>query len=265
MGSSDSRRFEVRGWRTYSIGIVCAIAALVVVALVLSNIDSTGGDQPNTAPHHAPSPLEVHAGRLEGQLAMGPGGKKLLLALMKAWINAGNERIQAVNTATQPIPIIAVRDLRAGLQAWNRYLGQAGSKATVVAAETASGTFLQLVEIGSRSLSEIKSNTAGAVRAQRIATGRRPTLFTLSNLAIYEYFDGNFSAGDEAARRAAADATPKSMTKSVEIQLEEYRERGKKFTERLRRAARALRESGKEQLPAPLKGFGSPAGLNGGE
>ena len=42
---------------------------------------------------------------------------------------------------------------------------------------------------------------------------RAPTLNSLSTLAIYEYFAGDFAAGDKAAEQAEAKATSKAEAK----------------------------------------------------
>lgn len=253
----------IRGRRKYVIGVGCAILALLAVAILLLTSGSADSGGRNSS-HRAASPFEKHLEQIEKRLAKSPDDKKALLALMRIWIKAGNNRLGKVaNTATEPIPSAVSEDFRAGLRAWNRYL-KAGGEANVNSAEVASGTYFQLVEIGSRNLAEVESNAAGAARAQRIAGQLRPNLFTLSNVAVYDYFNGEFAAGDKAAKGAAADVTPKEA-KGVEVELDEYRERGEKFTKRVRRAAELLRESGQEQLPTPLKGYGSPAGINGGE
>jgi ribonuclease HI len=220
---------------------------------------SDGGSSPRPR-----SALERQAERAEGQLATDHEDKKLLLAVMQAWIEAGNDRLSKVDTRTQPIPSAVSEDFGAGLRAWNHYLRQTGGKAGADIAELAGDTFFKLVEIGSTDPSEAEANAAGAARALRIAGKLRPTLYTLSNLAVYEYFDGEYAAGDRAAEGAAADIR-KSESKSVIEQLDEYRERAERFNRRVKRGTETLRESDEAKLPVPIKGYGSPAGLNGVE
>lgn len=246
--------------RKFVSGVVLALLIGATLFLTIGPAD-TGK---RSSGKRATSPLEKQAERIEKRLAKSPNDEQLLLALTRAWVDAGNDRIERRVNVTQSIPS-AVVDFRASLRAWNRYLKQTGGEASAAEAELASGTFFQLVEIGSRNLSELESWAAAAARAQRIAGEHQPTLFTLSNVAVYDYFNGEFAAGDKAAKGAAADVTPKTEAKGVEIQLDEYRERGKKFTMRLKRAAKELQESGQKQLRAPVKGYGSPAGINGRE
>lgn len=218
---------------------------------------SNGGSRPRPS-----SALERRAERVEERLARTPDDRKLLLAAMRAWIAAGNDRLGEVDTWTQPIPGTVSEDFRDGLQAWNGYLQQTGERAGADVAELAGETFFKLVEIGTANPSEAEANAAGAARALRIAGRQQPTLFTLSNLAVYEYFNGEYAAGDRAAMGAAQDIG-KSQSKGVIAQLDEYRERGETFVRQVRRGARELRESGESELAVPIKGYGSPAGING--
>lgn len=207
---------------------------------------------------------EKQAERQEAKLARSPEDERMLLAVTRAWVEAGNAQLNDGNIKAQPNLDAVAEDFRAGLRAWNRYLQQTGGKAGADLAELAGATFFSLVEIGSTDPSEAEANAAGAVRALRIAGKQRPTLYTLSNLAVYEYFNGENAAGDRAAQGAAADTT-KAQAKGVIEQLDEYRERGEKFVRRVERGTKTLEESGAEELETPIKGYGSPAGINGYE
>lgn len=160
------------------------------------------------------------------------------------------------------MPVFTNESADGPLETWNRYLQQTDGEAGANIAELAGETFFKLVEIGTTNPSEAAANAAGAARALRIAGRQRPTLYTLSNLAVYEYFNGEYAAGDRAAMGAAEDIA-KAQSKGVIAQLDEYRERSETFVRQVRRGARKLRESGEEELSSPIKGYGSPAGING--
>lgn len=240
-----------------------AMGVLAVGAVALFSIAGAASTVAPQVVDHLASPLEEKAERVERQLQRQPRSKKLLLAAFSAWAAAGNDRLSQRQTVA--VPSAVAEDLRASVHAWNRYLRLTGGKADPGVAEAAAGIFFQLVEIGSVNLKEIESNTAGAARAGRIAGAQRPTLYTLSNVATYEYFNGDFAAGDRAAAGAEADLEDKALAGLVEKQLDEYRERGVRFRRRLERAAQVQRESGERRLRASVKGFGSPAGINGTE
>jgi hypothetical protein len=241
-----------------------AVLALVVAGALVWAI-TAGSDSPSTSQRVATS-LEKKAVRVEKRLAKNPDDEKLLLATMHAWITAGSSWFENFNPAEQPIPSTVPADYRAGMRAWDRYLSQTGGEASVDNAEYAGAAFFSLVEIGSTDPSEAEANAAGAARALRIACRHERNLYNLSNLATYEYFNGEIAVGNEAAKQAAGD-TSEAGVKSSEVigQLSEFRERGEKFVARVKRGKEELQESGDEELETPIKGYGAPAGINGYE
>jgi hypothetical protein len=205
--------------------------------------------------------------QLEGQLVKQPDDEKLLLKTAKAWIRAGAERLEAISPRNDPIPPAVKEDYEAGLGAWERYLRRTAGEASREAGEQAGTTYFQLVEIGSRDPNKATANVAGALRAEEIVCKLEPILFTLSDLAIYHYFNGENAAGDKAAREAAASVSEDHAIEPYEVieQLDEYKERGEKFAERVRRGFEILEETGEDELDYVIKGYGAPAGLNGYE
>jgi hypothetical protein len=230
---------------------------------------ASGSDESDPTPR-ATSAEERKAVRLESRLAQEPANERLLLATMKAWISAAGKRFAALESWYKPlsIPDAMVEDNEAGLRAWDRYLKQTGGKADRDVAETAALAYFQLLEIGSTDPSTAKANAEGAARAQEIVCKQDTTLYTLSDLAVYRYFNGEFAKGDEAARRAAASAVREEAAikpRGVIGQLNEYKERGEKFVARVRRGFKTLEETGEETLEHPIKAYGAPAGINGYE
>lgn len=238
-------------------------AALLLIAVANGCGDGSSDPQPR-------SQLEKKAEQAEQRLRGKPSDTRFLLATMGAWIAAGNDWLSKVNTREQPVPSTASEDYEAGLRAWNDYLKQTRGEAQVDDAEQAGGTYFKLVEIGSTDPDEAEANAAGAAKAQKIAVKHEPSLYTLSNLAIYEYFNDEIAAGNRAAHEAAAGlprvgANGSIGRRDVIGQLNEYRERGEKFVARVRRGAKELAESGEEELETPIKGYGAPSGINGYE
>ncbi|HKB50327.1 MAG TPA: hypothetical protein VKC63_02720 [Solirubrobacterales bacterium] len=205
--------------------------------------------------------LDEQAERIEKRLAKNPKDEQLLLALTRARISAGNAQIEVVSETEVPTVTVGARqDFEAASKAWNRYLKQAGDEPSPTVAQLVSGTFFRLAESGSTSLSEIKSNITKATAAQRIAAEQQPSIGSLSTLAIYEYFSGEFAAGDKAAKQAEAKAPAKSEATSIEKQLTEYRQRAKKFQTGVEQAAKQEQKAGKEALQNPFGGLGGVPG-----
>ncbi len=236
------------------------LAALVVaagVAVVLSGVFDSGDSSARSYPL---TRLEQKAEELEDRLAE-QGSAPLARLTMRAWLVAGGDRISRMETEDEPVATAASEDFAVGLRNWYRYLRLQGGKADPNLAEQAGNTYFVLLELGSRDLDEIEANAAGAARALRIAGRERPILFTLSNEAIYEYFNGEFAAGERAARAAVADA-PQQSVAAVREQFVGYREHAETFRDQLRAAKTELRQTGADLLAKPLKAYKDSLGLN---
>jgi hypothetical protein len=235
--------------------VVLVLIVAGAVALIAQPFDDN-----SSAKALPPTPLERKAERVERQLAKDAEDPKLLLASMRAWLGAGYDRISKARNAYQPIPGFAVAaDFKAGLNAWKAYLRQTGGEASVANAEIAGGAYVSLLELGSRDVAEIEANAAEAAHALHIASRHRQDLYTLSNVAVYEYLNGEYAAGSRAEREAAATFDAPARAAIVTEQLDAYRERAETFRRLLKQAA-AEAEDG--QLEEPLKAYVSGGGLN---
>jgi hypothetical protein len=261
MASSGERRmlFDTRGRRRHVIRVVYAILALLMGAslfLVVGpfNLANLIGNSSSTS--SAAKVLHEQAQRIERRLARDPRNEQLLLSLTRARINAGNAEVEQPSETAAPIVTPeAKRDFEAATEAWSRYLKQAGSEASATGAQLVASTYFRLAE-GSTTVGEAAEDVARAAAAQRIAAQRSPSLGTLSTLAIYEYFAGEFAAGDEATKRAAAKSGSKTEAKNVERQLAEYRRRGKQFAKQKKEAKKQEARAGKESLESGFSGLG---------
>lgn len=242
--------------------MLVAAAALLLIVQPFSGDDASSDRPSRASSDRLPrTPYEKRAEEIEKQLSENPKNERLLHTTTTAWIAAGNNKIRRTRFEGQLRPAGIRRDFKAGLRAWNRYLQRTGGEADANLAEQAGDSFFKLMEIGSRNLTEIEANAAGAARALRIAGRHLPTLFTLSNVAINEYFNGEFAAGDKAARGAAADVS-KAQAKGVIVELREYRELAELFRGQLKQSMEQLRATGAKQLSEPLKAYASSTGLN---
>jgi hypothetical protein len=250
--------FDTRGKRKHVIRVVYAILALLMgtsLFLVVGpvNLGALLGNSSNGS--SASQVLGEQAERIEKRLAKNPSDEQLLLALTRARINAGNAQIEVVSETEAPTVSASAReDFEAASQAWNRYLKQAGDEPSATGAQLVAGTFFRLAE-SSTSVREAEENVAMAAKAQKIAAEQRPSIGSLSTLAIYQYFNTDFAAGDKATKQAAAKAPTKAEAKSIEKQLAEFRKRGKQFEKQKKEVAKAQGEAGKEGLQNPF-GFG---------
>jgi hypothetical protein len=254
--------FDTRGRRRHVIRVVYAILAILMgtsLFLVIGpvNIGELLGE--STSSSNAAEVFEEQTERVEKRLAKDPKDEQLLLTLTRAQINTANAKVEPVAAGEAPtISAEAHQDFATAAETWNRYLKQA-KQPNASAAALVAGTFFKLAESGSASLAEIKENVGLAASAQGVAATQQPSIGSLSTLAIYAYFNGEFAAGDKAEKEAMAKAG-KGQGKAIEEQLAEYRKRAKEFQKSLKEAAKVEGGAGKEALQSPFGGLGGAPG-----
>lgn len=256
MASSGERRllFDTRGKRKHVIRVVYAILALLMGAslfLVVGpvNIGALIGNSSSTS--SAANVFHEQAERIERKLAKNPNDEQLLLSLSRARINAGNAQIEVTSETEVPtITLEAKEDFDGALKAWDRYLKQT-DEPSATAAQLVAATLIRMAE-GSISIPEASENVSKAAKNQQIAAEQQPSLGSLSTLAIYQYFNGEYVAGDRAVKQAAAKTSSKAEAKAVEKQLAAYRKNSKTFQKQKKEAAKARSEAGKATLENPL-------------
>ncbi|MBW8060057.1 MAG: hypothetical protein FVQ78_06910 [Solirubrobacterales bacterium] len=183
-----------------------------------------------------------------------------MLALARARFNAGNALTEVDPATGQPnITSEGRAQFEQGIQAWRRYLKQAGADPSPAATLLAAGTFFSLAQT-SDTFAEAVANIESAADTQQLVADQRPSVGSFSTLAIYDYFAGDFAAGDRAVKQAQGMASSKSEAKAIKTQLATFRKRGKLFEKQKRQLARAQRGQGREALQDP---FGELSGAGG--
>jgi hypothetical protein len=253
--------FDLTGKRKHVVRVVYAILAvlmggslfLAVGPFNLAEIVDTGGSTSAT------SALDDQAERIEGRLQKDPKDEGQLLALARTRILAGNTLIeQDPETGVTVVTPEARAEFEQGLQAWNKYLKAADAEPSANVAQMVGRAYFSLAET-SALINEIEENIAKATAAQRLVAESQPSLNSLSTLAIYEYFNGDFAAADKAVKQAAEFAPSKAAAKGVEEQLAAYRKRGKQWEKQKQKAAKEQSKRGREQLEGGFGGFGTGA------
>jgi hypothetical protein len=266
MAQGEERRmlFDIRGRRKNVIRVIYAILALLMGASLflvvgpfnLAEVVGGGGSG------DAAEIYQERAERIEGRLAKDPKDEALLLSLTRTRIAAGTAQAeQDPTTGRQTLTPEAKAELEAALDAWSRYLAVAGSEPNPSAAQLVANSSVQLAETGD-TVREIEENFAIAVEAQRIAAEARPSVGSLTTLAIFQYYNGEFAAGDQTAKRAQAEAAAKSERNQIEKQMAQYRKRGEAWRKQAEKFAKLERKQGKEQLENPLGGLSGGSGLS---
>ncbi len=248
--------FDTRGRRKHVVRVVYAVLALLMGAslfLVVGpvNIASLIGGSSSS---NAATVLNEQAERTEGKLRTEPDNAALLLGLARTRAAAANALTEvSTETGLTTFTPEGRQELALAAEAWSRYLKQT-SQPNPSGALLMARTYFSIAET-SGALEEIEENVERAADTQRIAAEAQPSVGSLSTLAIYEYYNNDFAAGDKAAKQAAAKA-PKAESKEVKKQMAEYRARGEAFEKQKAEFAKLAKKQGKEALQNPFGGLG---------
>lgn len=133
--------------------------------------------------------------RAEKRLEVKPGDRTALLSLTRLHFQAANSGSN-VDQNTGAYSEDGLKELERAASAWERYLRTKPEKPNAGAALLAVRAY------------EILQDYESAAKAQRIVATRRPSKGSLTQLATYLYYAGDFRSGDEVARRALARTGP---------------------------------------------------------
>jgi hypothetical protein len=255
--------FDIRGRRKHVVRVVYAILALLMGAslfLVVGpfNLGNLAGNGSST---DAAKVLQEQAERTEQKLRQDPENEALLLSLTRARMGAANA-LTEINSETGLTTFTPEgrQELESGIESWDKYLKQT-KEPKASAALLVSRSYFSLAE-SATTFNEAVENVAGAAKTQRIAAEAQPTINSLTTLAIYEYYSGDFAGGDKAVKEAESKAPSKAEAKQIGTQMAEYRQRGKAFEAQKKEVAKEEKKLGKERLQNPLGGLsGSTGGL----
>lgn len=266
MANEGERRmlFDIRGRRKHVVRVVYAILALLMGAslfLVVGpfNIGNLIGNDSTT---DAAKVLQEQAQKTEQKLRLDPENETLQVALTRQRLTAANS-LTEVNSETGETLYTAEgrQELQRGVEAWNAYLKQSKEPKPSVALLVAQGYFGLAQTSGS--IEEAVENLNGAAKAQRLAAEARPTINSLTTLAFYEFYAGDFDGGDKAVKEAEAKALTKAEAKQIAKQTAEFRKQGKAFEAQKKTVAKEEAKFGKERLENPLGGLSGGTGSIG--
>jgi tetratricopeptide (TPR) repeat protein len=265
MAESGERRmlFDTRGRRRNVIRVVYAVLALLMGGSLFLTVGpfNIGEFLGGGGTSDAADVFHQQEERIEGRLAEEPKNPDLLLSLTRARISAAVAQTDLDPQTGQPgTPSSdALDDYDEAIESWDRYLNLAGDKASPSGAQLVAQTYFGLAERGSLTFGDIQENLDTAVRAQRIAAAGLPSVGSYSSLAIYEYFSGNFAAGDKAAKQAVGMTSSKPEAKNAEKQLDEFRKRASTYVTQAKRFSEAQQKPGGApgEFQNPFGGFGA--------
>jgi hypothetical protein len=259
--------FDMRGRRRHVVQVVYALLAFIMAAslfFVVGPVDLgsfIGGGSSGSSS----AAFEDQAQAIDRKLAKDPRNEQLLLRDVKAWSTAGRAQIQTDPNTGQTLGFTqdALDDFGRAGDAWLRYVKVADDPNPNVAQQAATAL---LYSGATSNAAEFVPTIKGAAEAQRIYAEARPSANAFLTLAQYEYFAGNFAAGDEAGKKAKQEA-PSTQASVVDQAVAQYRKQGEAIAKQLKAAAKAAKGSpgaGEQALQSPLGGLsggGSGTGL----
>jgi hypothetical protein len=243
--------FDIRGRRKNVVKVVYAILALLMgLSLFLlaggGGISSifNGGATVNPA-----SQLEDQAEAIERKLRKSPEDPALLLGLTRARISAGNSLAEA-NPETGQIAYTpeSRQQLEAASQAWSKYLKTTDQPDPGGAQLTAQALF-GLAQT-SRTGPEAEVNLRAAAAAQRIVAAARPSLGSLSTLAIYRLYSFDYGGAAQARKEAVPYANTKFERENLGNELDQISKRAHEFQKLLKTTEKEIKEGRKNGEPS---------------
>jgi hypothetical protein len=256
--------FDTTGRRKHVVRVVYAILALLMGASLFLVVGpfSLGSLVGGGTTKSGVEVLNEQAERTEAKLRLDPTDEALLLSLTRTRIAAGKSATEVnPETGATVFTVEGREELNRAAEAWGGYLKQAKEPNPSTALLMA-GTYFNLAET-SGSLEEASANVKKAAKTQRIAAEAQPTVNSLTTLAIYEFYSGNFAAGNKATKEATALVPAKSEAKEVQKKMAEFRQRGIEFQKQKKEIVKQEGTQRKEALENPLGGLSGGTGSIG--
>jgi hypothetical protein len=206
---------------------------------------NTGNDNPA---------FEDRINEAEEKLAADPNDESALRTLVEVHYQAGNDALEVdEETGSVTITDTAEQEYNETIAAWEDYLEVAKKPddGTASIANQAYGVLLQNSEPAS-----VPTLAKDAVGPAEIVAEATPGVGTYSTLAQYAYFAGDEELGDEAAKKAVAEADP-SQKKQLQKQLDATAKAAADLIEQIEKQAK--KGDGEEAFSNPLE-----QGIGGG-
>ncbi|MGI8460987.1 MAG: hypothetical protein ACR2OC_05015 [Solirubrobacterales bacterium] len=190
----------------------------------------------------------------EAAIATDPADEQALADLISVRFQAGNAALEGDETTGQiSITPEAETQYQEAISAWEDYL-KVAKKPDSGTAAIANNVYGSLISFSEPQ--DLPLLAKDAVLPAQLSADDNPGVGTYATLAQYAYFSGDSEVGDEAAKKAVAEADP-SQQKSLEKQLASTAKAAEQLQKEIEKQAK--KGSGEEAFTNPLEG-----GLGGG-
>ena len=259
MAGDGERRmvFDIRGKRRHVVKFVYAILALLMGAslfLVTGAVNIGALFGASNSVSSATKQFEEQTATIHHKLKKEPQDADLLLALTRAQINAGNSLVTA-NSETGAVEYTpeSLAQLEEASESWSKYL-KATKEPAAGGAQLIAPALFTLAQ-NSRTGPEAEANLKAAAQAQEIVAGQRPSLGSLSTLAIYQLYSFDFKGAGKTRKEAAAFANTKFERENLGNELDSIEKRAHEFQKQLvkiEKEAKKAQGNGKPSIANPL-------------
>lgn len=267
-GGNERRMvFDLRGRRKHVVKVVYAILAILMGAslfLVVGpvNLGSLVG---NSSTSDASAALVEQADKIQRKVRQEPNNADLLAGLTKARISAGNAMAE-VNPETGAAEITADGrvQLEMASEAWSKYL-KASDEPKAGVAQAAAPMLFSLAQTA-RTGQEAEANVRAAAQAQKIVAEQRPSLGSLSTLAIYQAFSFDYKGAQQSQKEAEKLANTKFERENVGNEIEQIEKRAREFQKQLvasEKEAKKAQQAGGGAGGSAANPFAEPNALGG--
>jgi hypothetical protein len=207
--------------------------------------------------------FEEQAKRAEVKLKKNPEDSDQLLVLTRARINAGNSLAES-NPETGEIAYTpeSVQQLQAASEAWSKYL-KSTDEPSSAGAQVAAQALFGLAQVA-RTGPEAELNVRAAANAQQIVAKARPSLGSLSTLAIYRLYSFDYKGAAKAQEEAKPYANTKFERENLDNELKQISKRAHEFQKQLAEIEKEAKKSREEGNPAVTNPLGEGNPLGGG-
>jgi hypothetical protein len=183
----------------------------------------------------------------EKQVKKNPQDEQALLNVARYRFLAGTQVADRDATTGQ---LVANDDARSqwnpALDAWEKYLKTDPKKPDLQVAGQMVYAYQQL------------GDAEGAAQTQKLIVAAQPSAIGYAQLAVFEFADGNLSAGDAAADKAKSEAKGK-QAKQISKQLDQLAKQARAVKKQA--AASSQASGGQSQLQNPFGGLGASPGI----
>lgn len=257
--------FDLSGKRKRFVQVIYAgLALLIGGGLVFFGIGGSGGGGLLDAVGIGGGGTQTSANyddqieKAEEALAQNPDDQRALLALARyQFLDAQDEREQD-DSGNFQITEGTIEGYESAADAWERYLKTDPKDPD----DDIAGLMVQVYPVlYSVDTAQQDAILDRLVVAAEIVAEARPALGTWQDLATFAYFAGNDEVGDEAAKKALAEAPDATTRKQLEQTFEQVQREAELAAKREKKQQQAAGDAGTGTLPDPTAPLDGSTGL----